>query len=89
MRLITIEVTYEGLRVTEGKDNGARREWTATSALDVWLKGAFSKTEYEQACNLAMQVALEMHIPLIAFRRVQKASDKMRRVVDKSQKRMF
>lgn len=76
MRLITIDKTYEGLRVSEGASDGSRIEWTATGALSIHLKGAFAPMEYEQAANLALNIALGMNIPAISFRRVMKPSAK-------------
>lgn len=78
MRLITIVNRYGSLLVEEGKKEGSRLEWRDnTRCLEVYIKGGFTPLEYACAANLAMNVCIEMHIPVIALKRVVARSASM------------
>jgi hypothetical protein len=70
MTLITIENKYGVIVVHRERLIGARREWTAANQFDLFLKGAFSPLEYDQARNLALQVIIDARLPAIALKRV-------------------
>ena len=86
MRLITIEIEYEKITVKEGRLDGARREWTVTGQMDIFIKGAFDKLAYDQAANLACNVAQGMNIPLTMLRRVWSANTRSMTVHPKQAK---
>jgi hypothetical protein len=88
MRLITIEVFYETMRVKESKLTGSRIMWVAPG-LEVYVKGSLPGIKYEQAANLAMNVAEGMHIPASSLRRVGGTPYKLSRGSDTKSKRMF
>ncbi len=68
---ITIVSKYDTLVVLPGKAKRARLEWRA-SGLEIWVKGPLGGTLYETAANLAMNAAINRHIPAISLRKVSK-----------------
>ena len=78
MRLITIINRYGCLSVAEGQEDASRLEWRDnTRALEVYIKGAFTPTEYAQAANLALNVCIGMHIPAVALKRVKSSPSRV------------
>lgn len=67
-RLITIVSKYDTLKVSEGFLKGSRCLWIAPG-LTVYVHGPLPGLMYEQACNLALQVCDEMHIPAMSLKR--------------------
>lgn len=88
MRLITIVNRYGNLTAVEGKVKGARVMWRVPDQLEVYCSGAMKKIVFEQAGNLALNIALDMHIPAVQLRRVAEASHE-RSVERKYSRRMF
>lgn len=74
MRNVTFVSKYDGLMViaNEGKEKGARL-WCEAPGLNIYLKGAASGPSHDRLTNLACNVALEMHIPLVSLHYTVKA----------------
>lgn len=71
MRLITIVNRYGVITAHEGLLKGAKEEWVAPG-LKVFKKGHYGRKDYESACNLALNIAIDMHIPAISLRKVSR-----------------
>lgn len=71
-RIVTFESKYDGLMVIaiEGKSKGARL-WCQAPSLDIYLKGSAAGASHDRLTNLACNLALEMHIPLISLHYVK------------------
>jgi len=88
MRQVTIEVKYEVMRSHEGKLPSARLMWVAPG-LEVYCKGALPGIKYEQAANLAMNIAEDMHIPASSLRRAGGTPYRLNRSSDTKSGRLF
>ena len=71
-RIVTFESKYDGLVVIahEGKIKGSRL-WCQAAGLDIYLKGTASGPSHDRLTNLACNVALDMHVPLISLHYVK------------------
>lgn len=88
MRLITMVNKWGNITVKEEKIDGARREWVVRDQLEIYLVGSFDKIEYDAACNLACNIAQEMHIPLTQLVKVASFSTRSNKR-DTQSRRMF
>lgn len=68
-REVTFVSKYEGLSITqkEGKEKKARL-WAIAPGLEIYLVGTAKGTAHDSLTNLACNLALGMHIPLISLR---------------------
>lgn len=64
MRLITIKIRHGNVFTVEGKEKGARREWTVTGQVDFYLLGSFNPAQWQSAARAAIDTCFEMNIPL-------------------------
>jgi len=68
MRIVTLVSKYDGLSVIskDEKVKGARL-WCEAPGLQIYLKGTASGVAHDRLTNLACNLALSMHIPLISL----------------------
>ena len=69
MRTVTFVSKYDGLMVTQkdGRSKGARL-WASAPGLEIYLIGTAKGVSHDRLTNLACNLALSIHIPLISLR---------------------
>ena len=68
MSIITIELKYGIMKAHNARLRGAKLEWRG-AGIEIYKKGHFGRKDYEAACNLALQLCIDRHIPTISLRR--------------------
>lgn len=84
---ITIVVKEETMEAIEGRAKGSRTVWRG-AGIYFHVKGPLHGIAYEQACNLAMNMCEERHIPVRSLCRVDN-HHKERRDRETMTKKMF
>jgi hypothetical protein len=74
-RIITFECKYDGLSIVQREGALPRsRLWAQAPGLDIYVSGTAKGTVHDSLTNMACNMALSMHIPLISLRYVQRGN---------------
>ena len=89
MKEITIECSNGIVDWVDFKLPHARREWTVTGEYEIYLKGAFDATQYEQAIAIALHIVMDNGVKADELKRVDLGQSSQGRKIDPSQKSLF
>lgn len=86
MIVVTIIIKDEEIVAHYERHMKATLEWRG-AGIEIYLMGKRNDIQYEQASNIAMNICLAHHIPVVSLRRQKSPAKK--RANDTSSKRLF